>query len=104
MNHIGMHALCLISMAALAMSMDKYQSDWYGRELSARSNLVLRSAGWLALVGSLIAVGVASRPSLAMVAWFGHLNAAAAVVLSVLVALARRRAHSAIKARATKSV
>lgn len=99
MNHLAIALLCGLSMLCLALAMDKYQSDWWGSELSPRFNVISRSLGWLFMVLSLVPVFTAPAVSLALVAWFGYLNAAAASVLLGLVIVTRWRARQHSKAR-----
>lgn len=99
MNHLAIALLCGLSMLCLALAMDKYHSDWWGTELSPRFNLISRSLGWLLLVLSLVPVFTAPAVSLALVAWFGYLNAAAASVLIGLVVAARWRVRQQSNAR-----
>ena len=86
-------------MLSVGLAMEEYQSDWWGKGLSRRFNTINRSLGWLLLALSLVPVFTAPTFSLALVAWFGYLNAAAASVLLSLVVVTRWRARQQSKAR-----
>lgn len=98
MNHLAIALLCGLAMLCLALAMDKYQNDWWGKALSARFNKMSRSLGWLLVALSLVPVFTAPAFSLALVAWFGYMNAAAASVLLGMVVATRWRARPQGKA------
>ncbi|KAF1049578.1 DUF3325 family protein [Xylophilus sp.] len=94
------HVVCLLlslpAFACLALAMERHQQDVLGRALAPGATRTLRLAGWALLAASLaVALGTPAGAtwSLGLVAWFGHIAAAAAVVLLALVVNARRKAR-----------
>ncbi|MFT4103127.1 MAG: DUF3325 domain-containing protein [Burkholderiaceae bacterium] len=90
-----MHALTLLTavpaFALLALAMERHQVDLYGREWPASRSRLARGAGFALLAVSL-AIAVRTQGwSLGLVAWCGHLSAAAALVAVVLIAIERRK-------------
>lgn len=89
--HLICQILALAAFACLALAMDRHQEDLFGKELAPGQTQRLRAGGWALLALSLYA-GLQVQPwSLGLVAWFGHISAAAAVVVLTLVARERLR-------------
>ncbi|MDR0227346.1 MAG: DUF3325 domain-containing protein [Burkholderiaceae bacterium] len=90
-HHIACQLLALGAFACLALAMDRHQQDLWGRELAASATRTLRAAGWALLLMSLAAALASDPRSLGLVAWFGHISAAAALVVLALIARERWR-------------
>lgn len=90
----GAHLICQLlalgAFACLALAMDRHQQDLLGRELPPERARWLRTAGWALLALSLWAALQVQPWSLGLVAWVGHISAAAAIVLLGMVAHGRR--------------
>lgn len=86
MAHLICQLLALAAFACLALAMDRHQEDVLGRELPPAQTRRLRWGGWALLALSLWAALQVQPWSLGLVAWFGHISAAAAVVLLSMVA------------------
>jgi len=93
MNHLGVQLLSLIAFGALALAMERHQEDVFGRALARGRTRALRAGGWLALAAALALAVRGQGWSLGLVAWSGHISAAAGIVFLGLVANARRRAR-----------
>lgn len=92
MNHLGVQLLSLLAFGALALAMDRHQEDIFGRALAPGRVRTLRAAGWLAL-GAALAWAVREHGwSLGLIAWTGHISAAAGMVFLGLVVIGRRQA------------
>ncbi|MDH0419422.1 DUF3325 domain-containing protein [Delftia tsuruhatensis] len=91
MAHLFCQLLALGAFACLALAMDRHQSDLFGKELPSAHTRRLRAAGWVLLALSLWAALQVEPWSLGLVAWFGHISAAAAIVLLSMVARERLR-------------
>ncbi len=89
--HLICQALALAAFACLALAMDRHQQDLFGKELPAAQTRRLRAGGWTLLALSLHAALQLQPWSVGLVAWFGHISTAAAVVLLGLVARERLR-------------
>ncbi len=77
-------ALSLAGFAALSLAMDRHHRQVWHRAPSRGLRLLLRAAGTLALAASLAACIAQSGAGVGVVAWFGLLSAAAAVVALLL--------------------
>ena len=64
--------------------MQRHQEGLFGRTLAAGRTRMLRAAGWLALLSSLVSAVQAQGWSLGLVAWCGHIS---------LSGCERRKAH-----------
>lgn len=93
MNHLWMFLACLGGFVALACGMVRPQEDVFGRALAPPTTRSLRVVGWTLLTASLWVAVQQPAISLALVAWFGHLSFAAALVFLALVCHDRWRAH-----------
>ncbi|MDR3014503.1 MAG: DUF3325 domain-containing protein [Delftia acidovorans] len=91
MAHLICQLLALGAFACLALAMDRHQEDLFGRQLPPARTRRLRMAGWTLLVLSLGAALQVDPWSLGLVSWFGHIAAAAAIVLLSMVARERLR-------------
>ena len=89
--HLICQLLALAAFACLALAMDRHQEDLFGRQLPPARTRHLRMAGWTLLVLSLGAALQVAPWSLGLVSWFGHIAAAAAIVLLSMVARERLR-------------
>ena len=93
MNHLVVQLLSLLAFGALALAMDRHQEDIFGRVLAPERVRALRTAGWLAM-GAALAWAVREQGwSLGLIAWTGHISAAAGLVFVGLVVMGRRRAR-----------
>ncbi len=91
MAHLFCQLLSLGGFSRLALSMERHQSYMFGKELPSAHTRRLRAAGWVLLALSLWAALQVEPWSLGLVAWFGHISAAAAIVLLSMVARERLR-------------
>jgi len=89
MKHIVIFCLSALGFLCLALAMQRHQEDLFGKELARKPTLLLRMAGWAALLAALAAAVETMGLSLGLVSYSGHLSAGAAVVALSLVARER---------------
>lgn len=89
--HLACQLLALAAFACLALAMDRHQDEVFGRQLPTRHTRWLRAGGWSLLLLSLIVALGGAPMSLGLVAWFGHISAAAGLVVLTLVVRSRWR-------------
>lgn len=89
------HALAIIvttlGFACLCAAMVRHQKDILGHTLAVRSARLLRVAGTIALLSALALDMTCLGSAYGAVAWWGHLTAGAALVLTGLNRKAARR-------------
>lgn len=83
MIHLATGLACLIGFALLLGAMARHQQDWLRRKLPARFSLMLRCAGFGALLVAFVLAGAGYGWAYGAVAWFGWLSAGAALILTV---------------------
>lgn len=84
MIHIVCIALAAAGFALLAAAMDRHQKDLVGSKLPPASSRRLRMAGATMLVATLVIGTIGPGLAVGVIAWFGHLTAGAAIVLTWL--------------------
>lgn len=84
MIHFFCIALAAAGFALLAAAMDRHQKDLVGSKLPSAYSRRLRMAGAAMLVATLIIGTIGPGLAVGVIAWFGHLTAGAAIVLTWL--------------------
>lgn len=84
MNHLLAFAACVAGFAALAGAMSRHQRDLLGRDLTPAQVLGLRVLGGGLLALAIWPCAAALGSAQGLVAWTGHLSAAAGLVFLAL--------------------
>ena len=87
--HLVVFLLCLAGFACLALATQRAQEDIFGHALPRPSTLLLRLAGWSALVFGLLVTTASQGWALGLVIYSGHTSLCAALVYGALIVRAR---------------
>lgn len=92
MTHLLPFVLCLLSFAALALAMERHQSELFARALAPPVTRLLRVLGWAGLLLALALLVRAQGWAMGLVSYSGHTSLAAGLVFGALIVQERRKA------------